>query len=845
MAVGSAAFLVETCRQLGEELVRAWRVHGGRPPLPLDETEDLFAMRLVAQRCLYGVDRNPMAVDLAKLSMWLVTLAKDHPFTFLDHAIRCGDSLVGLTRRQIERFHWADVAQRAVVQQAFGQDFVGQRLAAATQGRREILEGGDWLLPAAKREKLDAADRNLDLVRFAGDLVIAAYFNADKDKARQELRDQYLERLNTYLAKGDLAARPTEVVSELRSGAFPVTPFHWEIEFPEVFDRENSGFDAFVGNPPFAGKNTLINGNREGYVDWLKALHAESHGNADLVAHFFRRAFVLLRPAGCFGLIATNTIAQGDTRTSGLRWICTHDGIIYAACKRLKWPGEAAVVVSVVHVGKSDEVRSPAFGRSRSGVRPSGGPDRGPAEAGTPDLHPPGVPPSGGLSLFPPYSLDGRPVERITAYLFHAGGHDNPAVLQANVGKGFIGSYVLGMGFTFDDTDSKGVASPLALMRELIAKDPRNAERIFPYIGGEEVNDSPTHAHHRYVINFGDMSEDEARRWSNLMTIVEEKVRPARLNQGSIVNPARWWMFARPASDLYAAARGLGQVLVLSRVRATAFTFLRQPTIFSEQLVVFPFESLSAFCLLQSLAHEIWSRFFSGTALDLVRYAPADCFETFPFPRNWETDAALVTTGQEYYEFRAALMRDLWIGLTQTYNLFHDPEMEERLRALYGKRGSRVGGEGLDWRAAEKVPADQPTLVLYPTPAAAAAGIVRLRELHTAMDRAVLHAYGWDDIPTACEFILDYDDEDPAASDDSAAPSDAPSTPGRRKKRPWRYRWPDPVRDEVLARLLALNAERAEEERLAGAAADSAKPKGKGRGKKVGGDGSNQPGLGL
>lgn len=95
IAVGSAAFLVETCRQLGDQLVKAWRVHGGRPQVPPDETEELLAKRLIAQRCLYGVDRNPMATDLAKLSLWLATLAKDHPFTFLDHAIRCGDSLVG------------------------------------------------------------------------------------------------------------------------------------------------------------------------------------------------------------------------------------------------------------------------------------------------------------------------------------------------------------------------------------------------------------------------------------------------------------------------------------------------------------------------------------------------------------------------------------------------------------------------------------------------------------------------------------------------------------------------------------------------------------------------------
>ncbi len=206
-----------------------------------------------------------------------------------------------------------------------------------------------------------------------------------------------------------------------------VEPFHWEVEFPEVFlgmqpdgtleRRADGGFDAIVGNPPFAGKNTMAEGHAKGYPDWLKAVHPESHGNADLVAHFFRRAFTLIRQEGAFGLIATNTIGQGDTRSTGLRWICQHGGTIYAARKRLKWPGEAAVVVSVVHVHK--------------------GPLTG------------------------PFDLDGRPATLVTAFLFPSGVNDDPARLHANAEKSFVGSYVLGMGFTFDDTDRKGIANPV------------------------------------------------------------------------------------------------------------------------------------------------------------------------------------------------------------------------------------------------------------------------------------------------------------------------------------------------------------------------------------------------
>jgi hypothetical protein len=762
IAVGSAAFLVEACRQLGDALVKAWRVHGGRPPVPPDETEELLAMRLVAQRCLYGVDRNPMAVDLAKLSLWLATLAKDHPFTFLDHNLRCGDSVVGLTQKQITAFTWD--ANTAGKQRILGQDRLERQIERATQKRREILEGGDWVLPALKTTLLRNADEALDEARFMGDLVIAAFFGADKDKARLAQLDALRDRCVAWAQSKlfDPKLKPAEVVASLRTGEKAVCPFHWQIEFPEVFGRENGGFDAIVGNPPFAGKNTILAGNREGYVDWLKTLHEESHGNADLVAHFFRRAFNLLRRDGTFGLIATNTIRQGDTRQSGLRWICAQGaGTIYAARRRHKWPGAAAVVVSVVWAAK--------------GARPA------------------------------PFDLDGRPAPLITAYLFHDGGHENPAVLVANAEKSFQGSILLGMGFTFDDAGKRGVANPLADMDRLVAKDASNSKRIFPYLGGDEVNDSPTHTHHRYVINFADfplrrvnldhekwLHADEKRRdawlrtglvpedypepvaadWPDLLDIVERKVKPIRDEDNRDARRKYWWRYAEQAIGLYNATERLSRVLAISRhTESEAFAFLRAPAVFSEALVLIADDGWPRFAVLQSSLHSVWFLFFGSSIGDTPRYTPEDCFETFPFPEGWQADLRLERSAQDYYEYRAALMVHQDEGLTTTYNRFHNPE--------------------------ETSP-----------------DIFKLRELHGAMDRAVLDAYGWTDIPTDCEFLLDYEDEE-----DDEAPGK-----GRERKKPWRYRWPDAVRDEVLARLLKLNAERAEQERLAGETASPSKP---------------------
>ena len=361
------------------------------------------------------------------------------------------------------------------------------------------------------------------------------------------------------------------------------------------------------------------------------------------------------------------------------------------------------------------------------------------------------------MNYQPQIILDGKPVEKITAFLFPNGGNNDPQTLIANAGKSFVGSYVLGMGFTFDDTNEN--ATSLARMNELIEKDSRNADHIFPYIGGEEVNSTPTHTHHRYVINFGEMSEDEARKWPDLMAIVESKVKPERDVQKRDALRIRWWQYAEKRPGLVRAIEQCDRVLVVARVgQHGSFTFLPAGMVYSEQLVVVANSSHASFMVLQSRSHEIWARFFGSSMKDDLRYTPSDCFETFPFPENWETDETLESIGKTYYEFRAALMVKNNQGLTDTYNRFHDPEETEP-------------------------------------------DILKLRELHSQMDRAVLNAYGWPDIDTTCEFRLDYEDEEDTSS---------------KRKKPWRYRWPEATHDEVLARLLVLNQQRYDHEALMG-----------------------------
>ena len=373
-----------------------------------------------------------MAVDLACLSLWLVTFAKDHEFTFVDHALRHGDSLTGLSLAQIQALHWREdvPAQVEMEEQA-----VRRCVATARALRARIHAARESTTADELDDLLGRAESELYGVRAYGDLVLLAFFKGKKPAERDKIREEHAAYVLT-----DRADRYRDEIEAWRSADPPLAPFHWEIEFPEVFERENPGFDAVVGNPPFAGKNTVIAAHVAGYLHWLKAMHQGSHGNADLVAHFFRRAFTLMRDGGAFGLIATNTIAQGDTRATGLRFICEHGGEIYRARRRVKWPGLAAVVVSVLHVAKG---RFPVANAKR-------------LDGGAAPDHRPAALPAGSFSGTK--RLDGRAVETITAFLFHRGGHADPARLAANAGKSFVGSYVLGM--ASPSTTPMGKASP-------------------------------------------------------------------------------------------------------------------------------------------------------------------------------------------------------------------------------------------------------------------------------------------------------------------------------------------------------------------------------------------------
>ncbi|NQW49797.1 MAG: hypothetical protein HQ465_01015, partial [Rhodospirillales bacterium] len=411
------------------------------------------------------------------------------------------------------------------------------------------------------------------------------------------------------------------------------------------------------------------------------------------------------------------TIGQGDTRASGLTQILAAGGAILRAQRRLKWPGEAAVVVSVVHLLK---------GTSASAM------------------------------------LDGSPVSRVSAYLVEGELDISPFPLAENAKKAFKGSELQGMGFSIDDALAQaGSSISISEMDRLFEDNPLLAERIKPFLGGFELNNDPSHAHSRYAINISDLSLEAAKvRYPKLVEIIEKYVKPERdrLKGGTdaVRRRENWWKWSRSTPDLYRSIENVDRVVAtIFTSPHSCFSIIGTNQYFANSVIVFVLPIWQGFVVLQSRCHEVWIRYFSSTMKDDLRYAPSDCFRTFPFPGGFESSAELEAAGQAYHDYRAELMVAREEGLTKTYNRFHD-------------RGQN------------------------------ASDIVRLRELHAEMDDAVLRAYGWDDLAdrAAPEFIEQDADE-----------GKTPKT---------RLDWPAEFKDEVLARLLALNAARAAEERAAG-----------------------------
>lgn len=438
VACGSGHILLSAARRLSLEIARVQTDEDQPNPLAVRK-----ALKRVIMQCIYGVDKNPLAVELCKVALWLEAHNPGEPLNFLDHHIKCGDAIVGLAHREELENGIADEAFKTLpgddkeIAKLFREQNSRERkirTAKATQLKAEFEKTTASSVEEAMAEyktfnrlpettpdeiehKAKAYRKFMDgkgytFLKAMADTQIAQFFIPKTTENKDGIMTDadFLQILSGYKGWQDRKIAKATVV------AFENRFFHWFLEFPEVFNEagteqgRSGGFDCILGNPPFLGGQKLSGNYGDAFLECIKYKFAPI-GAVDLVTYFFRRIYTILRHGGFQSLISTNTIAQGKAREDGLDVITMQGGTINHAVKSMKWPGIAAVEVSLVSVTKQ---------------------------------HWKGK-----------FFLSGKEVKIITPYLDDNETVGNPFLLKQNEGKSFQGSIVLGKGFVLEPVDAQ------------------------------------------------------------------------------------------------------------------------------------------------------------------------------------------------------------------------------------------------------------------------------------------------------------------------------------------------------------------------------------------------------
>lgn len=664
-AMGSGAFLVQACRWLSERVIEAWgneeklgkfvTVDGevldelaAAEPMPKSLDDRLvIARRLVAERCLYGVDINPLAVELAKLSIWLVTLAKGRPFGFLDHNLRSGDSLLGIHRLDQLTKLTMNPDDPKIQPRLFGKN-IEQAVSEAMEIRKKLRQ-----IPirdirdVETMAKLDEqAKLMLEGVELVADAMIgealcsngnAGNLNSALD-ALAGLAQEFLNG-NEDISKAILKRARQSLSVDLFPDKPLRKPLHWPLEFPEVF--ECGGFDGIVGNPPFMGGRHMRAVIGDSMMTWLVLSWPHASLNADYCAFFYLRAAILLKSSAGFGFLATKTIGQGDTARTGLSYLADKlNCSIRYVISSFVWPGKAAVVAAIIIVQKSKWVGDKI--------------------------------------------LDGHKVTFISPVLDDQGGWDEAYGLFSNKNKSFQGSVLVGLGFVLTTEEAQ---SYLHKRRE-------NQEVIKPYLSGDDLNSHPTQLASRWAIDFRDASLEECEeKWPELLERIRQLVKPQRDKTRRKAHRKYWWHHGDKRPALYEAIRNKNEVYVITaHTKYIAIVKVAARQIFQHALHVFNLECRASFACLQSTFHDIWTRRGSSSLGDTLRYTTSDSFDTYPFLHL--NNAVLNAIGEKYYECRRNIMEARLEGLTSTYNRLHDPDNSDEdfkaFRELYAEMDKTV-----------------------------------------------------------------------------------------------------------------------------------------------------------
>ncbi|MFE5410163.1 Eco57I restriction-modification methylase domain-containing protein [Microbacterium sp. NPDC056569] len=639
IAAGSGAFLVAAARYLADRLIEA-RAHEG-----LDGTRESdlkrWAVREIVARCLYGADINGMAVEMCKLSLWLISMDPGKPFSFVDDRVFHGNSLLGVTTEEQLKAQHIYPDRRHGREQLLWFD-VDKDLEDAARIRRELASGqvddADRMRSTKMKQALLAQSARVTAkLRDVADGIIAAGLleGGKPGKRLDERYDDLADALRAAYPTDDMTPDRAELDAIIATGLTPTVdtgearwkPVHWILEAPDVI-HAHGGFDAVIGNPPFRGGGRITGAQGVNVRDlYVNAVAGGNRGNADLCAYFFLRSVALTKdaPASTVGLLATNTIAQGDTRGVGLDALVPDRRRIYRAIRSRRWPARGANL----------EFAAVWLSTPAPSTRPV---------------------------------LDDAVVDHISTLLDDqdpdAG---DPSVLQSNLGLSFIGPYILGKGFVLNDTEAL----------QMFEVDERNREVIFPYLIGDDLNSDPRSAAGRWVINFFDWPEERAARFVAPYNQILKAVKPERQrrdqNGDFVIRKARaerWWQYAERASGMQRAISHLDTVLAITLTsNAMAFQRVSTKQVIDQTAPIVATDDFADLAILASTQHQLWAIKYATTFGRGLRYSIARSFRTFPFP---PVNERLRLIGERLDRERRAVMTRRHLGVTDLYNLVND-----------------------------------------------------------------------------------------------------------------------------------------------------------------------------
>jgi len=689
VSCGSGHILLNAARRIGAEVAKLRTGEDQPSPEPFRH-----GVRDAIANCIYGVDKNPLAVELCKVALWLEAHNPGKPLSFLDHHIKCGDAIVGFARREEMERGVPDEAfatmpgddkevaaelrkrnkkERQEKGQARIEDVspeIQKQLDAILAGWREVAR-----LPERSPGEIEAKKQHFQefsqsqeawlLTQIAAIPIAQFYLPKTEENLTRVITDlEYRRYLSgQHRPQGPATATAWDLAHENRF-------FHWFLEFPEII--ENGGFDCILGNPPYLGRGAIRSsyGNSFcSYVQW----EFKPAGISDVIVFFIRRIFDLLRLNGNTAFITTNSIKDGEIRKDGLEQILNQDGVINFGVRGIKWPGQANLVISLIaiHKGKWRAKRI----------------------------------------------LDGKEVQFINAFLEDNSDLGTPHNLLNNSNKIFQGSIFRGDGFFLTHKEADN----------LIKDAPSNQEVIFPVVNGQEINSYPEQTPGRKIINFFNWPIERAMEYETPFTRIEKLVKPVRIQNGVA---DKWWQFWRPRIELYSAITLLKCCFVAAATtKYLNFSAVSTNIVFTHALYIFTTDRWDLYSVVQSTLHEVWARKYSGALETRLRYSPSDCFETFPFPEGlWtQPNQQLAEAGEQYHEYRRELMLQLWLGLTSIYNLFHERDLTEEKVAKVSKKSPEEATAGYQ-------------------------SILELRRLHRQLDNTVRDAYDWNDLDLAHDF---------------------------------------------------------------------------------------------